>query len=404
MTLVAGDAATLPLSGVVVLDLTQIYNGPYATFLMARAGATVIKIEPPGGEHLRKRGDGVRDAVTVPFAMLNANKQSICLDLKTESGKQVFLSLVDKADVVVENFTPSAMEKLGLGAETLRRRNPRLVYASSSGYGTTGPYRDYPAMDLAVQAMAGVIGITGFADGPPVKAGPAICDFMAGVHLYGAITTALLQRERTGQGGQVEVSMMEAIYASLASNLGSHQTDDRGIKRTGNHHGGMALAPYNVYPTRDGHIAIITSNDKHWDALVEALGLCALAQQPEFRTRADRARNMQQLDATITEVTQTYGRDELLALLRLHRAPCAPVQELDDVVNDPHMLARGALRHIDHPQYGRIVVPESPLRYADMEMPAYRPSVELGHDTRRIFIDVLGLSPVRADLLMETLQ
>lgn len=396
-------AANLPFSGMVVLDLTQIYNGPYATFLMARAGATVIKIEPPGGEHLRKRGDGARDAVTVPFAMLNANKQSICLDLKKPAAREVFLSLVEKADVVVENFTPSAMEKLGLGAAFLRERNPRLVYASSSGYGASGPYRDYPAMDLAVQAMAGVIGITGFADGPPVKAGPAICDFMAGVHLYGAIATALLHRERSGQGGQVEVSMMEAIYSSLASNLGSHTADDRGVKRTGNHHGGMALAPYNVYPARDGHIAIITSNDKHWDALVEALDLASMAQQPEYRTRADRARNMASLDAAIAQVTRQYGRDELLARLRLHRAPCAPVQELDDVVNDPHLLARGALRHIDHPAYGRIVVPESPLRYADMDMPAYQPSVELGHDTRQIFIDVLGLSPSLADTLMETL-
>lgn len=396
-------STALPFSGLVVLDLTQIYNGPYATFLMARAGATVIKIEPPGGEHLRKRVNGEQRAVTVPFAMINANKQSMCLDLKSEAGRQTFLSLVAKADVVVENFTPSAMERLGLGATTLRELNPRLVYAGSSGYGSSGPYRDYPAMDLAVQAMAGVIGSTGFADGPPVKAGPAICDFMAGIHLFGAIATALLHRERTGDGATVEVSMMEAIYPALASNLGTHVAGDRSPKRTGNRHGGMGLAPYNVYPTRDGHVAIITSNDKHWDALVQALGLQALAADPRFRSREQRARHMEALDAEIATITLGFTQTDLLTRLRAARAPCAPVQELDDVVNDPHLIARGSLRHIQHPAYGDIVVPESPLRFADLPLEPYRPSAALGADTRDVLEQVLGLPAHEAMALADTL-
>ncbi|MBN9412255.1 MAG: CoA transferase [Burkholderiales bacterium] len=396
--------SALPFGGMVVLDLTQIYNGPYATFLMARAGATVIKIEPPGGEHLRKRVSGERQAVTVPFAMLNANKQSVCLDLKTEAGRKVFLSLVEKADVVVENFTPSAMERLGLGADTLRALNPRLVYAGSSGYGSSGPYRDYPAMDLAVQAMAGVIGSTGFADGPPVKAGPAICDFMAGIHLFGAIATALLHRERTGEGATVEVSMMEAIYPALASNLGTHQAGDRSPKRTGNRHGGMGLAPYNVYPARDGYVAIITSNDKHWDALVQALALQHLAADPRFGTREARARHMDALDGAISAVTQEMAQAELLARLRAARAPCAPVQELDDVVNDPHLIARGSLRRIDHPAYGEIVVPESPLRFADLPAAPYRPSAPLGADTQDVLEQLLGLPRSEAATLAAALS
>jgi CoA:oxalate CoA-transferase len=397
-------SVALPFTGMVVLDLTQIYNGPYATFLMARAGATVIKIEPPGGEHLRKRVEGPTQAVTVPFAMLNANKQSICLDLKNEKARKVFLSLVAKADVVVENFTPTAMDRLGLGAAVLRELNPRLIYASSSGYGKTGPYRDFPAMDLAVQAMAGVIGITGFPDAAPVKAGPAVCDFMAGIHLYGAITTALLHRERTGQGSTVEVSMMEAIYPSLASNLGTHAPGDRSVKRTGNRHGGMGLAPYNVYPCADGHLAIITSNDKHWNALVVALDLQALAQDPRFGTRSGRARNMDALDAAIAAITRGHARDALISRLRHHRAPCAPVQELDDVVNDPHLIARGALRHIDHPLYGHIVVPESPLRYADFANVPYQPSGELGADTRAVLASVLHMPSDQANALAAQLQ
>ena len=393
-----------PLKGLVVLDLTQIYNGPYATFLMARAGATVIKIEPPGGEHLRKRVSEDRQAVTVPFAMINANKQSMCLDLKSKKGREVFLGLVAKADVVVENFTPSAMDRLSLGAAALREINPRLVYASSSGYGSSGPYRDFPAMDLAVQAMAGVIGITGFPDGPPVKAGPAICDFMAGVHLYGAITTALLHRERTGQGSVVEVSMMEAIYPTLASNLGTHSAGDRSTKRTGNRHGGMGLAPYNVYPTSDGYVAIITSNEKHWDAVILALDLKDLADQQIFVSREKRSKHMDVLDAAITAKTMEHTQESLVNRLRAASVPCAPVQELDDVINDPHLRARGSLKDIEHPIYGNIVVPESPLRFADMPNPEYRPSVELGHDTKEILMEMLGLHPDEAVTLAAELQ
>ncbi len=215
----------LPLDGVTVIDLSQIYNGPYATFLLATAGATVIKIEPPGGESLRRRG--VVGGAALPFAMLNGCKQSLELNLKAEDGKQVLRDLVRGADVLVENFAPGVMERLGLGCAALQAINPRLVYAQSSGFGSTGPYRDYPAMDLTVQAMAGVMSITGFPDRPPVKAGPALCDFFAGTHLYGAIVTALYEREKTGLGRQVEVAMLDAVYPSLSSSLGLYHGSQR---------------------------------------------------------------------------------------------------------------------------------------------------------------------------------
>ncbi len=207
-----------PLAGVTVVDLGQIYNGPYATFLMAMAGARVIKVEPVGGENLRRRA--AVGGAAVPFAMLNSNKQFVTLNLKTAAGKDLFLRMVDRADVLVENFSVGAMERLGLGYEDLRVRHPGLVYASGSGYGRSGPMKAYPAMDIAVQAMSGLMSINGFEDRPPVKVGPAVADFMGGVHLYAAITTALFERERTGLGQAVEVSMMESVYASLASNLG----------------------------------------------------------------------------------------------------------------------------------------------------------------------------------------
>ena len=206
-----------PLSGITVIDLSHVYNGPYATFLMAMAGATVIKVEPHGGEHLRSRGD--MGGAALPFAMLNSNKRCVTLNLKAEQGKALLREMAARADVLVENFAPGVMDRLGLGAEALRALNPRLIYGSSSGYGKSGPYRDYPAMDLVMQDMSGVIRVTGHADQPPVKAGPALCDFSAGVHLYGAIMTALYERERTGKGRVVEVSMQDATYASLATLL-----------------------------------------------------------------------------------------------------------------------------------------------------------------------------------------
>ena len=187
-----------PLAGITVVDLCQIYNGPYATFLCAQAGADVIKVEPKGGEHLRRRG--VVGGAALPFAMLNANKRSVSLDLKNPQGRDLLIEMVRRADVLVENFAPGVMERLGLGVEAMHKINPRLVYAQSSGYGQEGLYRDYPAMDLTVQAMSGIMDITGFPEREPVKAGPALCDFFAGVHLYGGIVTALLDRERTGRG------------------------------------------------------------------------------------------------------------------------------------------------------------------------------------------------------------
>ena len=381
----------LPLEGVTVLDLSQIYNGPYATFLLAAAGAEVIKVEPPGGESLRRRG--VVGGAALPFAMLNACKRSLVLNLKTEAGKGILRDLARTADVLVENFAPGVMERLGLGCAALQAANPRLIYAQSSGYGSSGPYRDYPAMDLTVQAMAGVMSITGFPDRPPVKAGPALCDFFAGVHLYGAITTALYERERTGVGRQVEVAMMDAVYPSLSSSLGLHfGTGGDMPPRTGNRHGGLAEAPYNVYPAADGYIAIICVGDVHWRSLLMAMERQDLADDPRFASLGDRVAHMDEVDAAVSAWTAGQSKEALFALLLAHRVPCAPVRSLDEVVNDPHMHERGSLQWQDHPELGRIVVQHSPLRFAGDPLRELEPSRKLGADTDALLQERLGLS------------
>jgi CoA:oxalate CoA-transferase len=387
----AAMPARQPLDGIVVIDLSQIYNGPYATFLMAAAGATVIKVEPPGGEPLRRRG--VVGGAALPFAMLNGMKQSVVLDLKSEDGKGALKDLVRTADVLVENYAPGTMVRLGLSAETLQALNPRLIYASSSGFGSDGPYRNYPAMDLTVQAMAGVMSTTGYADRPPVKAGPALCDFFAGVHLYGAIATALFERATTGIARRLEVSMQDSVYASLSSSLGMHWGQQGGESpsppRTGNRHGGLAEAPYNVYPTSDGWIAIICVGESHWKAFARVMQRPELADDPRFATLKSRVAAMDEVDTIVSTWTRMHTKQDAFEILMAARVPCAPVRDLDEVMNDPNMHARGTLQWQNHPEFGRIVVPHSPLRYVGVTPRALEPSRILGADTEAVLRDLM---------------
>ena len=380
-----------PLKGVVVLDLSHIYNGPYATFLMAMAGAEVIKLEPRGGEHLRIRAN--LGGAALPFAMLNSNKKMATINLKSERGRALFMEMVKKADVVVENFAPGVTERLGIGVAVLQAANPRLIYASSSGYGRSGPYRDYPAMDLTVQAISGVMSITGFPDRPPLKAGPALCDFFAGVHLFGGVMAALYEREKTGQGRTVEVSMQESVYPSLSSNLGMyHALGNKVPPRTGNRHGGLAEAPYNVYPAKDGHVAIICNNNRHFHGLLAAMGRAELKDDPRFADLKSRVACMDEVDELVGQWTAGIAREPLTALLREHRVPHAPVRDLEEVVNDPNMLARGSLQWVEHPEFGRVPLPHSPIRFDGTPLLPLEPSQRLGAQNDAVYGQWLGLN------------
>lgn len=385
-----GSVERQPLSGITVIDLSQIYNGPYATFMMAAAGARVIKIEPPEGEPLRKRG--VVGGAALPFAMLNASKESVVLDLKSPEGMDALRDLVRTADVMVENFAPGTTKRLGIDAETMQALNPRLIYASSTGYGVDGPYRTYPAMDLTVQAMSGIMSITGFADRPPVKAGPALCDFFAGVHLYGAVATALFDRERTGVARRVSVAMQDAVYASLSSSLGmvwgAREAEAPPPPRTGNRHGGMAESPYNVYPTSDGWIAIICVGDRQWHRLCEAMERADLISDPRFATLKERVAAMDEVDAVVGGWTSQRSKEQAFAKLMADGVPCAPVRTLSEVMQDENMHARGSLQWQDHPQLGRIVIQHSPLRYEGAALPPLEPSHVLGADTGRVLAEL----------------
>jgi len=379
------------LSGITVLDLGQIYNGPYATFLMAMAGARVIKVESLTGEALR--GPSEVSSAAYPFLMLNQNKESISLNLKSDEGRKMFRQLVEKADVVLENYAPNTMKNLGLSAETLLEINPRLIYAAGSGYGRSGIHRDFLAMDSTVQAMSGIMSVTGFADSPPVKSGVALCDFFGGVHLYGAVVTKLLEREKTGKGAAIDIAMQDTVLPALASVFGAYYYHGKQIqKRTDNRHAALTMAPYNVYATNDGYVSIICVRDGHWRSLLRAIDRHDLLEREALSTREGRAQHMQEVDDIVLEWTRLRTKAEVIEQLQAQGVPSAMIRNVEEVLTDRHLHDRGMLRDIDHPVMGEVTLMNSPLNIAMGENVEARLPPKLGEHNELVYGELLGLS------------
>jgi CoA:oxalate CoA-transferase len=385
----------MPLAGITVLDFGQVYQGPYATLLMATAGADVIKIEPPNGEPLRRRAPPGK-STTFPIAMLNSNKRAVTLNLKDERGKQLLFRMAAKADVLLENFAPGVMDRLGVGFKVLHEINPRLVYASGTGYGLSGPDRDNLAMDLTIQAFSGIISVTGETGRPPLKAGPAVVDFLSGIHLYAATMTALYERSVTGIGRLVEVAMEEAAYPTLTSQLEAYWRSGKTPQRTGN--ASHNRVPINVYAAKDGYIAMNLAVEEHWHNLLAAMGREDLRDDPRYSSPAARVENRDLVDATIESWSKTLPRMEIFAIAKERRIPLAPVREVDEVMHDRHMHERGYLDDIEHDEIGAITVPTSPLRFHGADRRVTTPSPKLGQHNEEIYGGWLGLS---ADELAE---
>jgi CoA:oxalate CoA-transferase len=382
---------TTPLAGITVLDFGQIYQGPYATMLMAKAGADVIKIEPPGGEPLRRRVMATGGDTTLPMAMLNANKRAVTLNLKSDAGKNLLLRMVAKADVLLENFSPGTLDGLGVGYDVLKQVNPRLVYATGTGFGISGPDRDNLAMDFTIQAASGIMSVTGDPDGPPMKAGPTLVDFMGGIHLYAAVMTALLQRAATGEGQLVEVAMQEAVYPTLASSYDYHLKTGKVPPRAGNRQAGLSSAPYNAFQTKDGWVAIHVVTEGHWQNLLRAMGRTDLLDDPRFATNTARTANMAATEALVTAWTIGLGKGEVAAVAKRYKIPAAAVRNAVEVMNDPHMHERGMLQRIEHPSLGSIIVPNSPLRLHGSDRVEPLPSPSLGQHNPEVYGGWLGL-------------
>lgn len=390
---VPGGARRAPLDGLLVLDLGQIYAGPYCSWLLAQLGARVIKVESPSGDIVRARTRDPRGPYS--YLMLNADKESVVLDLKSDEGRDLMLALVERADVVVENFSVGTLDRLGLGQDVLMARNPRLILASGTGFGLTGPYSGLSAMDVTVQAMSGIISATGFPDGPPVKSGAAVADFLGAVHLCLGVVAAILERERSGLGQRVESSMHEAAVVSLCSAISA--VVDGGPDapaRTGNRHPALSVAPYNVYPASDGFLAINCPAQRHWVALTALMEQPELAEDPRYRGPVDRIERIDEVDALVVAWTRTRSRAELAEVLAAADIPCAPVLTVVDVLDDPHLRARGALVEVDDPVRGRMLLPRSPVRlHAAPPAPPPRPAPDLGEHTAAVLTELLGHHP-----------
>lgn len=384
----------LPLEGVRVLDLGQVFQGPYATFLMAMAGADVIKVEPTQGDISRRRG---RDG-DYPFRALNGCKRGIVLDLKSDRGRALLIEMARKVDVLIENFTPGVMPRLGLGSDVLLAANPRLVYASASGFGRTGPDADKLAIDLTIQAMSGIMSTTGELGGRPLKAGVPVADFMSGAHLYGAIVTALYEREKTGRGRALEVAMIEAMFATLLPAAGHAYLANHPPRRTGNRHVADSYVPFDTFKAKDGYVAVVAAKDEHWVNLTNVLGRPDLRDDQSLRALKGRIARIDEITEIIEAWTMQHTRAEISAICHEHRVPAAPLREVTEVLADPHMHERGFLS-MEETENGPVALPNSPMRYAGSELRRLTPSPRLGQHTTEVLKELAGLSDDEIDAL-----
>ena len=379
------------LTGIRVPDLGQIYNGSYATMMMAMAGADVIKVEPLRGETLRGRGPASSSVFV--FNFLNQNKRSITVNLKNSRGLALFKRLVSEADLVLENFAPDMMIDLGLSYDQLREINPKLIYAAGSGYGRSGQYRDYLAMDITIQAMSGVISATGPDGGDPLKTPAALCDFSGGSHLSGAVMTALFQRERTGHGQFVDVAMLDTVIPTLSTVIGAYYFGDKTVPpRNGSKHPALSMAPYNGYLARDGYVASICTNEKHWLSMAGAMNREDLFQDPRYGSMRERAAIMSEVDAEVTAWTSVRTRAEVLAALQGAGVPSASVRDVEEVLADEHLHERGMLHETDHPDWGEMTLMNSPLNVALGIKVIPMPAPKRGSANDDVYGELLGIA------------
>jgi formyl-CoA transferase len=350
------------LDGLVVLDLTRMLAGPYATMMLADQGARVVKIEPPGGDGTRRNGPHLEGALRMEgggfgayFASINRNKESLTLDLKTPAGKAALLKLVAQADVLVENYRAGVMERLGLGYETLREHNPRLVYAALRGFGDprsgASPYAHWPAYDPVAQAMGGIMGITGpQPGGAPTKIGPGVGDIVPAMFLAYGIAAACWQAQRSGQGQFVDVAMVDAVLAVCERMVFQHSATGEVPGPEGNGH--PLLCPFGLFPARDGHVSLGVPNDRFWAPLARLMGQPELATDPRYASSEARLARRAEVDRIVGTWTARHTKAELAALLG-GEIPFGPVFGADDIFADPHFRARAMLVETEQPGAAR---------------------------------------------------
>ena len=372
------------LEGIRVVDLTRILAGPFCTALMADMGADVVKIESPkGGDPIRGQGE-IKDGLSWYFALFNRNKRSITLDLYSDEGKQVLADMVRDADVLVENFKPGVLAKLGLTTDRLEELNPRLISASVNGFGSTGPYADRPAFDFIAQAMSGFMSVTGNDRSGPVRAGPPISDLIAGLYCAFGIVSALAKRgiEGDGQGQHVEASLVNGLISMMAYFAADYFSAGKLPQQSGNNH--PIVAPYGLFEAKDGPIAVAASQLVTVDRFLEVIGLTHILQDERFATNAARMKNRAALNEVINQATRQQTVDDWIQALNAAGCPCGKVQDLAEVFSDPQVLHQEMIQEIEHPGYGRVKVTGFPVKMSRTPCQLQRPAPRLGEHTNEV--------------------
>lgn len=379
-----------PLAGVRILDLCRVVSGPFATMQLGDLGADVVKIEEPRrGDESRTYGPPFLGGESAYFLSINRNKRSCAVDLKSDAGRGLVLRLAGVADAIIENFRPGTMERLGLGFDTLSERNARLVYCGISGFGRSGPDAGRPGYDLIVQGESGVMDITGEADGPPMKVGTSIADLVTGLYGAQAILAALRQRDRTGTGGRVDVSMLDAMASLLTFNAGMYFATGESPRRRGNAH--PTISPYETFQAADGWINVGVANDKFWALFCAVIERIDLRDDPRFARASDRAANRVALKAMLEPVLGRQPRAAWAQRLGDASIPCGAIRSVGEVCEAPGLAERGVVRDQSHPVAGTVRYIAGAIRFDDRPPPdATRPPL-LGEHTGDVLSEWLGV-------------
>jgi formyl-CoA transferase len=402
------------LSGIRILDMTHVQAGPTSSQLMGFLGADVIKLESPMGDATRKQLQDIPGADSLYFTMLNCNKRSITVNLKNDKGKEVFTDLVKTCDVMMENFGPGVLDRLGFGWEKVREINPRIVMASIKGFGSEGPYAAFKAYENVAQAMGGSMSTSGFFDGPPVVTGAQIGDSGTGVHLMAGILAALLQRERTGKGQYVECAMMDCVMNLTRVKWRDHQRIERGplpeysiqefedfTPRAGNDSGGGQLGnAIKCKPGGNNDYLYIVVQEHVWQALANRIGGEALAKDARFDNIGARRKNQAEMWRLLENFASNYTKRELMEILNEIDVPCGPIMSTKDLANDEHVKLREMYVELDHPERGKWFNLGCPIKLSDSPVEVTR-SPLLGEHTDEILSDVLGYGADRVNELKQ---
>jgi crotonobetainyl-CoA:carnitine CoA-transferase CaiB-like acyl-CoA transferase len=385
------------LAGLTVIDFTRVLSGPYCTMVLADHGARVIKLEHPvRGDDTRHWGPPFLGAESAYFLSINRNKESVTLDFKQPEGQRILHQLLATADVVVENFRPGTLDDVGFAAASVLAQYPRVVYCSISGYGQTGPRRAEPGYDAVMQAEGGLMSITGEADGPALRLGVAITDIVSGLFAAQGVMAALIAREKTGRGQQVDIGMLDATAALLTYQAGSYFASGQVPARMGNRH--PTIVPYESFQASDGEFVIAGGNDEIWRRLCHVIGRPDLAEDPRYRTNKDRVVRYDEVRTELDRTIRTRTRDEWVPALTAAGVPCGSVREISEVLADPQLAARGMVAEVAHATLGTARVINSPVRLSETPPSVRTAPPTLGQHTTAVLRE-LGYDAAQIDAL-----